>query len=425
MSTKLGALTILLLFYCQEAGLSALTNATSLPMASDSFYKTSFDCAKAKDYSVEQAICKNDELARLDVEMADSYKKRLKSVTASQKSEVIRSQQKWLMIRNSYDVNPYHGDPVGTLSDLSDFYRNRIVVLGSAQMTSLKAKPPPEYDWVKAIEPEGFSKEFSLGRGHMSCDDPCEEKPSLYKLLSIGGSGIGQPPGDVDTPYAKIVHKLTSGGWTKCRSADDSGTRTIDYFEKNDKMIAISRAYSMGVGNGIGLSIATSSRLSENPSKTPPNSAVAITPDWAIYSSPDVGLQLRYPPDWWVRDDNLPNGGTKFLTFGAKDSTGNFTISIQPEETLNRQPTSDGAEEDQKCSASPYRVSGFPSRVCLYEGENVVEGTCTRYLQSIDIKTGRYYLRFEPISSGSFVDDSNQYKLTDLYQKILSTIEIK
>jgi uncharacterized protein YecT (DUF1311 family) len=178
MSRMVTALAILLLVSQQLSRLCALTSEPSGPVTGASFHKASFDCLKAKDYSVEQAICKSEELAKLDLEMADAYQKRLESVTPFQKGELVVSQRKWLMIRNSYDANPYHGDPVGTLSDLSDLYRNRIAALRSGQLTPLNTNLPPEYDWVKAMAGEGFSKGVSIGRGHMSCQDPCEEKPS-------------------------------------------------------------------------------------------------------------------------------------------------------------------------------------------------------------------------------------------------------
>jgi uncharacterized protein YecT (DUF1311 family) len=420
------ALTILLLIFSREARLSALTNEFSLPIASASFYKTSFDCKKAKDYSVEQAICTNDELAKLDLEMADAYKKRLGSVTDSQKSELVLSQRKWLMIRNSFDANPYHVDAGGTLSDIADFYRNRIEALRSGRTTFLNTDVPKEYDWLKAIAPEGFSNGFSVGRGYMGCQDPCKKEPSLYKLISIWAHDTDESQGETETAYPKIVRKLASEGWTKCRSADDSGKPSIDYFKKKDKMIAVNNYASMATGDSITLSITTSGPLSEGPPKMPSNPAVTITSDWLTYSSADMGFRVRYPPGWWVRDDKAPNRRAKYLTFGAKDYLRNFTISIQPEEFLNGQAVNQARDEPgQLCGPSRYRISGFSSRACLSEGENVGTGTCTWYLYSLDIETGIYYLSFRPDISGSLVQDSNRYKLTDLYQKILSTIEMK
>src|SRR5438270_13642774 len=55
------------------------------------FFKTSFDCSKAKWISIEEAICKNEKLARLDVEVAGAYRKRLDSTSASEKERVIIS----------------------------------------------------------------------------------------------------------------------------------------------------------------------------------------------------------------------------------------------------------------------------------------------------------------------------------------------
>ena len=312
---------------------------------------------------MELAICKDERLAKLDLEMADAYQKRLESTIPSQKRELLLNQRKWLTIRNSYDANPYHSIPIGTLSDLSEFYRNRIEALRSNQAALLTTiKIPPQYDWIKTVVPKEFFSRFSIGRGYMSCTDPCAQKPSPYRLLSVGGGGIGDPPGDVDAPYTKIVHKLADEGWTKCRSADDSGKPTVDYFKKKDKMIALSRVYSMGAGNGLSLSITTSSPLPENPTETPLNPSVTITSDWPTYRSPDDGFQVRYPPDWWVRDDSVPNRRTKYLTFGAKDYLGNFSISIEPKEFVNGQVVNKASEDpEQICGPSSYRISGSPA----------------------------------------------------------------
>jgi len=422
MSEMWSALAVLLLISAQGLTLSPLTNESSSTNAtvSDSIYRTSFDCTKARDYSVEQAICKNEELAKLDLEMSEAYKKRMGAVPASQKRELVRRQEEWLLIRNSYDANPYHDDAVGTSSDLADFYRNRIDALRSDQLARLNTKLPQEYDWLKAIAPDGLSKGFSIGRGHLGCEDPCKKRPSLYKLFSIWGGGIGEEPGDINTPFAKVAKRLAVEGWTQCRSADDSGKPTMDYFTKQDKMIAISSYHSMGAGNSITLSITTSGPLPEKPGEVS-NPTVTITSDWPTYSSADEGFQVRYPPDWWVRNDKVPNRRAKYLTFGAKDYSGNFSIAISPKEFLNNQVVNKGSEPpDLLCGPSAYSIAGFPSRGCLSVGENVGPGTCTRSLVSLSAETPTFYLTFGP--GASIVEGSNQYKLTDLYEKILSTI---
>lgn len=60
----------------------------------------------------------------------------------------------------------------------------------------------------------------------------------------------------------------------------------------------------------------------------------------------------------------------------------------------------------------------------MVEGEAVSEGTCARYLTSVVIQTGKYDLTFEPWPARSFPDAVGHYRLTDLYEKIMSTIEI-
>ncbi|SRR5258708_5132069 len=168
---SIASFAILLLFACP--GLGAKESASPVATA-NSFYETSFDCTKVADYSVELAVCKKKGLAKLDLEMAAAYGRRLKSADGSQRNALVLSQRKWLTIRDSYAANPYGGgDPVGTLSDLADFYRSRIRALRSGQAAPLKTKLPPEYDWIKAIKPTGFSNGFHIARGYMSCQDTC------------------------------------------------------------------------------------------------------------------------------------------------------------------------------------------------------------------------------------------------------------
>ncbi|HEY6372516.1 MAG TPA: hypothetical protein VIX37_18205, partial [Candidatus Sulfotelmatobacter sp.] len=98
----------------------------------------SFDCSKPKELSIEEAICKNEDLARLDRETSDAYRKRLDPANNSEREVVVASRREWLVVRNAHNVNPYHGDPSGELADLSDFYKARIAGLQSTDPTLLK-----------------------------------------------------------------------------------------------------------------------------------------------------------------------------------------------------------------------------------------------------------------------------------------------
>jgi uncharacterized protein YecT (DUF1311 family) len=429
MPRNLTVLAILLGTLWQGLPLASLADDLSVAqtLSSPPFFKTSFDCSKAMALSTEEAICKNEDLAKLDVEMAEAYSKRLQSTSPSEKTLLVQSQKKWLILRNSYNLNPYHGDFTGALSDLADVYRNRIPALRSGQVSRLDTKLPGEYDWLRSLAVEGFSEGFTISRAYGSCEDPCKRKPELYRWISIVGRGIGEEPGDIDTPYAKLAKKLTSEGWSKCRSADDSGKPTIDYFSKNDKMVIVSRYYSMGVGNSISFGITISGPLPQKASPPPSNPPVGAISAWDTYSSSDVGLELRYPSKWHVRDASVLGNGTKYLMFNADDfKPGEFRITMQPAERINRHlidPNSD--DPATKCTPSQYRISGLPAQQCLLEYESVGDGICTRYIQSVEVRTDRYGLSFEPSGAGSFDDASNGYRLTDFYEKVMSTIKIK
>jgi uncharacterized protein YecT (DUF1311 family) len=427
MLTNCRGFVSLLLFAATRLCGQSNDSPSAWTLAVPPFSRTSFDCAKARVLSVEEAICKNDSLAKLDVEVAEAYKEWLRLAAAPEREEVIASQRKWLTIRNAHNVNPYHGDPPGALADLSDFYKARIAALRSRDLALMKTEIPEEYAWLRAIAPEGFSKqEFFLGRAYAGCEDPCQKKPALYRWISIGGGGIGEEPGDIDTPYDQLAKKLASEGWAKCREASDSGKPLIEYFRKGKKIVTVSRSYSMGAGNGIGLAITVSDPLPQNPRKVPSNPAVVVSDDWNTYGSPDVGLKLRYPPKWGMRDDSPKNGGTsyKYLLFGAEHyKPGEFRVTVGPDQTANLGETGDA--EGAKCFPSGYRISGLSAQECVFEDEVVSEGVCERHIHSFVIQTGKYDLTFEPSGGGSFADDSGHYTLLDLYEKIMSTIEIE
>jgi hypothetical protein len=181
----------------------------------------------------------------------------------------------------------------------------------------------------------------------------------------------------------------------------------------------------MGVGNGIGLGVTISDPLPQSPAKPTANPAVAITSDWIVYANPDVGLQFRYPPQWHMRDETPSSAGMqyKYLNFGADNfAAGDFRISVEPEQSVNDFKSND---ETTRCFPSSYRISGFPAIECVTEDEVVSEGVCQRQVRSVAFQTGKYDVTFEPASTGSFADDSGHYTLLNLYERIMSTIEMK
>jgi uncharacterized protein YecT (DUF1311 family) len=411
------------LFCLATIPLFAYSFSTAQALSSPPFLKTSFDCSKARVLSVEEAICKNEKLAALDLQLADVYRKRLDSA-GSEKDGIMASQKKWLVLRNSYRGAPYPSDDLNVIAELVELYKQRIEVLKSSNLALLEPQLPKEYQWLLAIAPAGFSKGFTIVRGYATCADPCQEKHSLYRWISIGGSGTGDPPGDVTSPYDTLVKRLAAEGWMKCRdTTDDSGKLQFSYFRKQGKFVEITRSYSMGVGNSVGLSITISPPLPE--SSTPvSNPLVQITDDWDSYSDADVGLKVRFPADWHVYGRSGANApGYKNLIFGADDyKPGDFRITIEPPQLRDPNYV---APDAPKCYASRYRIAGVTATECLFEGEMYGESVCTRYIQSLEIRTKDHELTFEPYQFGSFLDDSGHYKLADLYEKIVSTIELK
>ena len=223
-----------------------------------------------------------------------------------------------------------------------------------------------------------------------------------------------------------MVTKLAAEGSSKCRSADDSGKPTIDYFTKNGQLVAVSRYYSMGVGNGIGFGITISGPLPHKALPVPANPSVTTSSDWNTYKSPDVGLELQYPPHWRVTDKSVPGNGTKYISFNADDyKPGAFRITMQPIARNRPAINPNNDEPGPKCTLSRYKISGLPAQQCLLEYESVGDGTCARYIQSIAVETERYSLSFEPSSTGSSDEGSDGYLLTDFYRRVMSTIKIK
>jgi hypothetical protein len=62
--------------------------------------------------------------------------------------------------------------------------------------------------------------------------------------------------GDINTPYSNVVAALQSNGWTQCNSSViGSGATQTTVFQKADRLIAVARSYSTGVGNSLAVQI--------------------------------------------------------------------------------------------------------------------------------------------------------------------------
>ncbi len=408
--------SILLLIFLHCLFLKAIAFSQSL-IQHPATYKASFNCTGIKEQTAEDAVCHHEDLAKLDLEMADIYQKRLASADASQRDALIQSQRKWLTIRDMHKFYGKLSDQEGMASDLADFYKERIAALQSQDQSLLEPKLPPEYEWLKSFATDGFSSEAFLVREYMGCQDPCERKSALYRVVGLWGNGTGEPPGNTQTQYSLVVKKLQKDGWKKCREADDSGKPDIEYFTKQDKMLSLSSYASMGTGNTIEITVTTSGPL-PRPKEVISNPPAQVEPDWQEYKSSDGILSLKYPPHWRMRKDiSSESGLTKSLRFQADDSSGGFGLILN--ENWQR-------PKDRDCVPSPYKIEGEAAEACLVSVESVGTDTCYRYIESLNAYKNALHLSFWPdYLDGSEVRDSRHFKLTHIYETILSTVELR
>ena len=408
------SISLLILSGCLFLSTGASSQTLVQPL---SIYKTSFNCAGIQQQTAEEAVCHHEKLAALDVEMANAYQKRLAAAGPAEREVLVHSQREWLTIRNMHRFYGKLSDQEGMVSDLADFYQERIAALQSKDLSLLEPKLPPEYEWLKSTVPSGFLKEAFLVREYMGCEDACKRKTALYRVVGMWGDGIGDPPGDTRTPYTSMLNKLQKDGWKQCRKAiDDSGKIRVDYFTKQEKMLALSSYYSMGAGNSIQIEVTVSAPLAE-PLETRLNPRVEVTSDWKEYKSADGILSVKYPPRWSVRNDARPETNRKKdLLFTSDDYAGDFRLIIEE----HWYPPG-----DRECVTSPYRIDGEPAQACLVSIENVGVADCYRYIESINANKDGLHVSFWPGIGGSFVDDFKHFMLTHLYETILNTISVK
>lgn len=86
-------------------------------------FKTSYDCAQA-DEEHDRAICHVKQLADLDLELAELYRRKLEKLSASSKQSFAHEQEKWLSKRNS-NCTMYKW----WVDCLRDMYKERIATL--------------------------------------------------------------------------------------------------------------------------------------------------------------------------------------------------------------------------------------------------------------------------------------------------------
>jgi len=127
-------------------------------------------------------------------------------------------------------------------------------------------KVPTEYELLKDIDRWQVTyqlKSDTYSSQYLQCADGRKGTSAQDYLFGLNSDGFGEPPGDIDTPYRKVVQVLEDNGWTECgipQSQQDPTNGTKYVFIKNNKLIGISKHYSMGVGNSLTILIQYSGR---------------------------------------------------------------------------------------------------------------------------------------------------------------------
>lgn len=304
---------------------------------------------------------------------------------------------------NWFDLQFFYGTDKSK-KQLGDSIFNHI--LASFRFIAPQPLPTPaEFKLFKKIA----TWTLDSGTAYLSCNDVCKEEPGLYRVFRMVTEGDNN---DVGRPYKAVVQTLVAKGWQKCKTVDDEAGTIGETYIKNGKLLLVGRHHSMGAGNGLGITIATSSSLPQE-SQPVNNPSVPVTSDWETYTNSDFGLEVRYPPDWkvwWVRVDPL-QGANKTLTIrlATKKFGGDgFLVMITPLSIYRL----------TKGSPSDYSIGS--NRTEERKSEGSLFAACDRSI-TVWTNVGSYQYTFTPETAGLL---NKSFQLRDVYQKILSTVRI-
>jgi uncharacterized protein len=162
--------------------------------------KPSFDCAKA-DNAIDRAICKNDELAKADRDMAAAYTALLDKLSGAAKDELVKDQVRWIANRN----RACRTDPDSVEACLKNRYAGRL--------QNLRAYAKGSYP---AISEQTLARQGTLGKITWSYD---------ITYPRFDGSGVDFAA--VNAHFADSAKKLT-GEWVP--KADDGPDREQQWY---------------------------------------------------------------------------------------------------------------------------------------------------------------------------------------------------
>mgnify|MGYP001619515892 CR=1 FL=1 len=196
-------------------------------------------------------------------------------------------------------------------------------IVSTFEFISAKAQiPPSEYQLLKDIDKWQVSYQDRHYNSLMVCAD--ERKGSLSKpyTFSMFSNGYGESPGDIDTPYGKVITTLQNNGWVECgkpKNQQDPSNKGYDQiFIKNDKLIGVSTHYSMGTGNSLSAYI----QYDKQPLST--------------YSKSEYGVEFKYPNIYAVKEGDVVDNDywspprMNFITPGDRIATVEILSELFP-----------------------------------------------------------------------------------------------
>lgn len=125
---------------------------------------------------------------------------------------------------------------------------------------------PAEYGLLKDVEKWVSTYQIKDPSG-LVCSDGNKGNiniPYAFQMATSGDTVNFTQPGDIDSPYAKVIATLKNNGWQQCKTIGETELQdtksTSEVFIKNGKLIGVYKYYSMGAGNSLSVLIQYNSK---------------------------------------------------------------------------------------------------------------------------------------------------------------------
>lgn len=116
------------------------------------------------------------------------------------------------------------------------------------------AESPREYNLLKDLDKWSLNYE-DKNISALKCSNGSQGDITKSYVFTMISNGYGNPSGDIETPYKKVVSILENDGWQLCNSRTkaeevDQGGK-VDVYTRINRLIGVYTHYSMGVGNSL------------------------------------------------------------------------------------------------------------------------------------------------------------------------------